>query len=126
MMSPNPPAIAPQTTIDEMVRNIFNKQHGRAVPVCREGHLVGIVTITDVKGIPQDRWASTPVEQIMTREPLYAVSPEDNLNTAMKLIAQHDINQVLIRREGQCAGLLSRADIIRHIQMSQELGLSRP
>ncbi|HEX9976753.1 MAG TPA: CBS domain-containing protein, partial [Dehalococcoidales bacterium] len=93
----------------------------RAVPVCQDNQPVGIVTITDVKGLPQEKWAETPVEQIMTRPPLYSVTPEDDLNTAMKLIAQHDLNQVLVLSQGQCAGLLSRADVIRYLQLSQEL-----
>jgi CBS domain-containing protein len=49
------------------------------------------------------------------------VTPEDDLNAAMKLIAHHDLNQVLVLSQGQCAGLLSRADIIRYLQLSQEL-----
>jgi CBS domain-containing protein len=61
----------------------------------------------------------------MTTSPLYTVGPEDNLNTAMQLIAHHDVNQVLIKDNDKCAGLLSRADIIRFIQMSHELGIPR-
>jgi Zn-dependent protease/CBS domain-containing protein len=125
LMSPNPEAIHPETTVEEMVSNIFRKHHGRAVPVCQDGQLVGIVTITDVKGVPQQKWAETPVKQIMTTSPLYTVSPEDNLNVVLALIAQHDINQVLIKEQGRCAGLLSRADIIRLLQMRQELGLPK-
>jgi Zn-dependent protease/CBS domain-containing protein len=125
LMNPDIVTIRPETTVEEMVMNIFRKQHGRAVPVCQDSRLVGIATITDVKKIPQDKWAVTPVKQMMTTGPLYTVSPEDNLNTALGLIAQHDINQVLIKEQDRCAGLLSRADIIHLIQMSQELGLPR-
>jgi Zn-dependent protease/CBS domain-containing protein len=117
--------ITPETTIQEMVTNIFQKQHGRAVPVCEGDKLAGIATITDVKKVPQERWATTPVRQIMTASPLYTVSPEDNLNAVMQLIAQHDINQVLINEQGKCAGTVGRADIIRFIQMRNELGMPR-
>jgi Zn-dependent protease/CBS domain-containing protein len=123
LMNPNTVTIEPETTVEEMVRNIFRKQHGRAVPVCHNGQLVGIATITDVKKVPQDKWAVTPVKQIMTSEPLYTVSPEENLNTAMMLIAKNDVNQVLISDQGKCGGLLSRADIIRLIQVNAELGI---
>jgi len=125
LMNPDIVTIRPETIVEEMVMNIFRKQHGRAVPVCQDGRLIGIATITDVKKIPQDKWASTPVKQMMTTGPLYTVSPEDNLNTALGLIAQHDINQVLIKEQDRCVGVLSRADIIHLIQMSQELGLPK-
>ncbi len=122
----NTTTISPETTVAEMVDNIFRRQHGRAVPVCRDGRLLGIVTITDVRGLPQEKWPTTPVADIMTREPLYTASPQDDLNTVMKLLAQHDINQVPIQQDGQCVGLLSRADIIRHIQFREELGVKKP
>jgi len=93
------------------------------VPVCQDDRLVGIVTLTDVKELAQTRWAQTPVAEIMTRQPLYHVIPDDDLNSAMRMIAQHDINQVLVLSEGRLVGLLNRADIIRHLQLSQDLGL---
>jgi Zn-dependent protease/CBS domain-containing protein len=114
-------SISPKTTVADVVQGIFQQRFRRAVPVCQDNRPVGIVTITDLKGLPQEKWAETPVEQIMTREPLYSVTPEDDLNAAMKLITQHDLNQVLVLSQGQCAGLLSRADIIRYLQLSQEL-----
>ena len=123
VMYPNPESISPATTVAELAWDIFRQRHRRAVPVCQDDRPVGIVTITDVKELPQDKWAETPVENIMTREPLYSVSPEDDLNSAMKLIAQHDLNQVLVLDQGKCVGLLGRADIIRHLQLGQELGI---
>jgi Zn-dependent protease/CBS domain-containing protein len=123
LMNPNITTIEPETTVEDMVNNIFRRQHGRAVPVCKDGRLIGIATITDVKKLTPDKWASTPIKQIMTSQPLYTVSPEDNLNTAMVLIAKNDVNQVLINDNGKCGGLLSRADIIRLIQVNRELGL---
>jgi Zn-dependent protease/CBS domain-containing protein len=124
LMNPDINTISPETTVDELVRDIFRKQQGRAVPVCKDKKLVGIVTITDVKKIPQDRWAETPVSRIMSVDPLYTVVPDDNLNVALVMIAKNDINQVLINDNGKCGGLLGRADIIRLIQMNHELGLN--
>jgi CBS domain-containing protein len=113
--------ISPQTTVAELVQGVFNQRYRRAVPVCQDNRTLGIVTISDVKGLPQEKWAVTPVEQIMTRSPLYSVSPDDDLSTAMKLIAQHDLNQVLVMDGDLCSGLLTRAEIIRYLQLSQEL-----
>ena len=125
LMNVDVPTISPETTVQEMVMGIFRKQHDRAVPVCKNNELIGIATITDVKKVPQEKWAVTPVREIMSGKTLQTVSPDDNLNTAMTLIAKNDINQVLIKDGGKCGGLLTRADIIRYIQMSQELGLSQ-
>jgi Zn-dependent protease len=115
--------VDPQTSVQELVQNIMRKQYGRAVPVCSNGNVLGIVTVTDIKGLPHDKWAETPVSEIMTRQPLYSVSPEDDISSALQLITKRDINQVLILQKDKCVGLLNRADIVRHIQLSQELDI---
>jgi len=122
VMNLNPETISPDISVEVVVWDIFRKHHGRAVPVCQNGKLVGIVTITDVKELSRDKWAETTVGKIMTQKPLYTVSPDDSLQAAMELIARHDINQVLINSQGECAGLISRADIINYLQFKQELG----
>ena len=123
IMDPNPETISPQTSVAEVVRDIFFQRRRRAAPVCQDDQIVGIVTLTDIKESAQQKWAQTPVAEIMTRQPLHSVTPEDGLTAAMKIMAQHDINQVLVLHQGRLVGLLSRADIIRHLQLSQELGL---
>jgi len=123
VMDPSPVAISPATSVWDLVRDTFRQYRRRAVPVSDGNQAVGIITFTDVRELPQERWAQTPVEEIMTRTPLYSVAPEDDLSSAMKLIAQHDINQVLVLKSGQLVGLLSRADIIQYLQLSQELGV---
>jgi len=125
VMTANAMLISPDTSVAELVSNVFRKQHGRAVPVCQNDKVVGIVTVTDVKELPQDKWAGTAVKEIMTSEPLYSVAPDDDLNIALRLITKHDINQVLVLRDKECAGLVSRSDILTHLQMSQELGLKQ-
>ncbi|GAJ08537.1 unnamed protein product [marine sediment metagenome] len=48
---------------------------------------------------------------------------DDDLNQALKLLVRHDLNQLLVLKEGQLVGFLNRADIIRYLQLSQELGM---
>jgi len=123
VMDQSPELVSPQTSVEEVVQGVFLQRRRRAAAVYQDDRLVGIVTITDVKGLPQQKWAQTPVREIMTREPLYSVGVDDDLNLALKLLAQHDLNQLLVLKEGQLVGFLNRADIIRYLQLSQELGV---
>ena len=125
VMDSNPQTISPETLVLDVVQDIFLRHGRRAVPVRQDDRLVGIVTPTDIKELPQQKWAQTPVSKIMTREPLYTVNTDDDLNSAFRLIAQHGLNQVLVLDEGRLAGLLSRADVIRQLQLSQELGIGK-
>ncbi|MBE0431601.1 MAG: site-2 protease family protein [Dehalococcoidia bacterium] len=125
VMVPNPATISPDTTVSTLVSNVFRRQLSRAVPICQNDRIVGIATVSDVKELPREKWDDTPVSEIMTRDPLYQVRPEDDLNAAMQLIAKHDVNQVLVKDDTGCAGLVTRADILNYLQLSQDLGLKQ-
>lgn len=122
VMAANPISISPDTTVASLVSNVFRRQVSRAVPVCQRDQTVGIATVTDVKELPREKWEDTPVSAIMTREPLHRVRPEDDLNTVMQLLTRHDVNQVLVMDDTRCAGIVTRADILNYLQLSQELG----
>ncbi|MFU8795943.1 MAG: CBS domain-containing protein [Dehalococcoidia bacterium] len=123
IMATDPTTISPDTSVADLVSSVFRRQLGRAVPVCKDDRIVGVVSVIDVKELPREKWDQTPVSEIMTREPLHVVSPEDDLNTALRLITKGDVNQVLVMDGGRCAGLINRADILNHLQLTQELGL---
>ncbi|MFC1918180.1 site-2 protease family protein [Chloroflexota bacterium] len=123
VLAPDKGCVSPELSVEDVVRDVFFRQQRRAVPVCRDNKLEGILTLTDVRELPQEKWAQAIVAEIMTKNPLFSVAPEDDLSTALHLIAQHDINQVLVLRQGQLEGIISRADIIRYLQVSKELGL---
>jgi Zn-dependent protease len=116
-------SVRPDTMIDYLVQTIFIQKRKRAVPVVDGDNLVGVVTISDIKGLPQEKWPITPVLQVMHRAPIHALKPEDDLNTAMKLIAQYDLNQVPVLNQGKLVGMLTRADVINYLQLSQELNI---
>lgn len=124
VMEPNPETISPTTSIERLVHDIFLQHGRRAAPVSQDDHVVGIVTLPDVRGVPQTEWAITPVARVMTKEPIYYVKPEDDLNSALKLLSEHSLNQLLVLKEGRLVGLINRADIIRYLQVYQELGIA--
>jgi Zn-dependent protease len=113
--------VRPDTTIDYLVQTIFVQKRKRAVPVVEGDSLVGVITISDIKALPPEKWSVTPVLQVMHREPIHTVKPEDDLNMAMKLMAQYDLNQIPVLNQGKLVGMLTRADVINYLQLSQEL-----
>ncbi len=126
VMDAEPETVKPSTSVDEMVRESFLRRGKRAAPVCDGDRLVGIVTLTDIREVPQERWPTTPVSEVMTREPLYSVAPTDDLASALNKLGENNLNQVLVTEDGKLVGMLSRADIIRFLRGIEELGLSSP
>jgi len=123
VMEMNTETISPHMSVAELVRDMFLLKRRRAVPVAEGDRIIGMVSISDVRALPQDAWATTSVERIMTREPLHAVKPDDDLNTAMQAIAQYDLNQVPVLNQGKLVGILTRANVINFLQLKRELGM---
>jgi CBS-domain-containing membrane protein len=60
---------------------------------------------------------------IMTAAPLKTVAPETELSAAIGLMAESGLHQLPVLLNGRLVGMLSRADIMRFLQLRQELQL---
>ena len=95
----------------------------RALPVVEDGRLIGIVSITDAKEVPSESWPTTPVGSIMTPAPLKTVAPSTDMREAIKLLGPGGLNQLPVVEGDQLVGMLTRADVLRFMQLRSELGL---
>ena len=93
-----------------------------ALPVVDElGRLVGIVSLTDARKLPQQAWPTTRVDQIMTPAPLTIVSPTDDVGGAIGLMAQKGVHQLPVVENGRVLGMLNREHVLRWIQLRHDL-----
>jgi Zn-dependent protease len=122
VMDPEPTMIAADATVEALVREWpFQRGHG-AVIVCDGRRPLGIVSFADVRGVPQELWAFTLVSEVMVRAPLVSVAPDFDLSAALRLLATHELNQVVVLRDGLLVGVVSRADVLRHLHNREEPG----
>lgn len=124
LMLPDPPTAGPDLPVQRFISEYVLQRGLRALPVVAGGRVVGVVSITDVKEVPAERWGALAIGEIMTGDKLASVRPSDELALALRLLAERDLNQLLVMDEGQLLGLLSRSSIIRYLQLRQELGAS--
>ena len=122
VMNDKPEIIEPGAPIEKLVNEIYVRRGLRSAPVVEDGRLQGIVTLADIKKIPMAEWRNTSVSSVMTRQPLKTVKPEDNMSTAVQLMAEHGLDQLPVVVDDRILGMLGRADIIRYVQVHHELG----
>jgi Zn-dependent protease/CBS domain-containing protein len=126
MMNPNPLVVQPDVDLQTLVDHYVLEKNVRALPVVVNDELVGVVTLSDVRHIPRELWSQTRVEQVMTRaEELKTIQPADDLDAAVRQLASEDINQLPVVEQHHLVGLLSRSQVIRFLQLRDELGMGR-
>ena len=112
-------------TVHEFVFEHVVRRGERALLVSEAGELVGIVTITDAKHVPQELWGATAVRRIMTPVPLKTLPAEADLAAALEMMVEGTLNQVPVLDAARVVGMLRRSDVLRFLQLRDELHIAR-
>lgn len=124
VMTPVPASVSPTTTIQQLVNGYFLPLGLRAVPVVADEQLVGLITLREVRQVPQERWAQTPVSSSMIpASRLHVVSPQQSLSDVLPMMVNQDINQMPVVENGRLVGMISREAIVRYLEVRRNLGL---
>jgi Zn-dependent protease/CBS domain-containing protein len=123
VMNAHPPVAPAELSVEEFVFEYVLRQGQRAVLIVEDDSLIGLLTISDVKKLPQEQWRGTRVHAIMTPLPLKTLSPTAELRQALQLLAEQELNQAPVVHGGRLVGLLSRSDVMRYLQLRDALGI---
>jgi len=126
VMNPKPTTVPATISLQQLVDAYFLPGGLRYALVMQADHLVGLMTLSDIRHTPREQWRQTPVGHAMTPlERLHVVSPQQNIKEVVPLMVAQDVNQLAVVQEGRLVGVLSREDIMRSLQIRQDLGLDK-
>jgi Zn-dependent protease/CBS domain-containing protein len=98
--------------------------HGRRCFLVDQGdHVVGLLTLHNLKEIPRPSWGTTTAAQAMIPvDRLSSIDPNAELWTAMEKMGRDGINQMPVMLGNKLVGMLSRGDIVKYLQTLQQVG----
>ncbi len=114
VMTQNPTSCDPAATAVEAAKVMASEDVG-SVPVVKDGRLVGIVTDRDlvVRVLAEGRDPnSTTVGEIASSD-LETVSPDDDLDTALRKMASSKVRRLPVVEGDQLVGVVAQADVAR-------------
>ncbi|HJW22203.1 MAG TPA: site-2 protease family protein [Candidatus Limnocylindrales bacterium] len=84
-----------------------------AVPVVEDDLVVGLVGVRQVRGVRQNRWPTTRVEDVMVQPPrLVLLKPEDDLAASVAAIGRAVVDGLpVVDAGGRLVGLLTRTGL---------------
>lgn len=131
--------VKPSNTIKELIEVLTSNRIGGVPVVDDRGHLVGMVSdgnvlrylspkpigfaglvyiLEDVEydEVLQEK-LNTPVKQIMTKRSIISVSPDEDFERTLQLLARHRYKKLpVVNGVGRVIGVLSRGDLIYNLQ----------
>ena len=112
-MTSDPRGVESSTSVAEAARLLKDVDVG-SLPIVDEGRLVGMVTDRDIvtRVVAEGKdVGSTTVGEIASKE-LVTVDPQQNLDEALRLMAQHQIRRLpVVEEDGRLVGILAQADV---------------
>ncbi|MBI3854840.1 MAG: site-2 protease family protein [Planctomycetes bacterium] len=111
--------------VSDAVEEWVLRKGRRALLVCEEGRLLGLVTLHEIKKVPREDWSLRPVGRIMIpSERLETVVPDQSLLLAFQRMNEHSVSQLPVLGEGGAlAGVVGREDVLRLLGVHTEMGM---
>lgn len=126
VMNKTPATVPANISLQKLVNEYFLPQGLRSALVMQGDQLGGLITLSDIRTVPQDEWSQTLVGFVMVpREKLHTISPQQDLNDVLPLITAQDVNQLPVLDNNQLVGVLTRDAILRYIEIHRSLGMER-
>jgi Zn-dependent protease/predicted transcriptional regulator len=114
--------VFPDWTLDQLVDVMFKTKHmGYPVQQNHTSPVLGVITFSDLRRIPESERDTTRVKDVMTGD-VIAIEPDADAFDAFKLIMSNNVGRLIVIDQGKIVGIVSRTDLIRSIQFRGAYG----
>lgn len=119
IMSTELNTVTPDTSVRELMKKIYDVQH-TGFPVVHQDRLVGLVTMSDLKKIPESEMDQKRVAHIMTRE-VRTVEPCDDVSEVWNNMLRNGVGRFPVMDDGELVGMVTRSDVMQAHKILSEL-----
>jgi len=111
-MTTSPATATPAQSLAEAAR-LMKQQDVGSVPVVDGSRLVGVLTDRDivVRAVAEGGDPQTVQVGDVASHNVVTVRPDDDLDDALRLMAQHQIRRLAVVEDGQLVGVVAQADV---------------
>jgi Zn-dependent protease/CBS domain-containing protein len=121
-MTKNPISVSPDLTIQEFVDDYVYQSYHHLYPVTEKEHLVGYISLKEVKTIPPETWKKILIKEVMVPSSEFkTISPEMSALEALDLMHQTHLPVLLVVKGKQLMGILTSQDLFKLISIKLEL-----
>jgi CBS domain-containing protein len=114
IMTPDPVAVSPDTTVAEAARLMSEADTGNVVVVDGQD-LVGIVTDRDIttKVVARGRNLATPVRHVCGEQTLVTLTPDATIDAAAQVMREQALRRLPVVEDRRVVGIVSIGDLAR-------------
>lgn len=121
LMTRAPETVPASLSLRDLVSSRFLHRRFQGYPVTDpEGHAAGIVTLHQVRDVPEAEWDRRTVADVMTPADALVVRPEDSMITVLERMQTSPAHRVLVTRDGVVEGIVTPSDVAGWLKRARE------
>ena len=121
-MTKDPISVPPDIPIQQFVDNFVYDSYHHLYPVTEKDHLLGYISLREIKQIPLEQWKKILVQEVMVPSSAFkTVSPDTSALEALDLINQTEMPILLVVKNKHLVGILTSQDLFKLISIKLEL-----
>ena len=115
-------SVSPEVPVQRLLTEYFLRHGYHGFPVVRAGQVLGVVSLDDVRAVPEEARYTTTVEQVMQPvSSLTTISPQTSLNDALKKMMQHSLGRLLVMQGDTLLGMITKTGLLRFLEVKRLL-----
>lgn len=121
-MEQEPVTVPPHISVEDLVEDYVYRHHFKMFPVVSNGRLEGCVTTRQIKELPREEWANTPVRQLASAcSAENSIAPDADAMQALSTMSQSRASRLLVVEGDRLRGVLALKDLLDFFSMKIEL-----
>jgi CBS domain-containing protein len=119
-------SVTPETTMIDTLKLLAKKDVG-ALPVTKEGKMVGIVSERDfVRSIAKtgQLLLYSAVEHYMVHD-VFSITPDQSIEQCMQIMTEKHIRHLPVMENGELIGIISIGDVVREMISNKEFTINQ-
>ena len=108
--------------LSRVITDYFLRFGYRGFPVVQNDNVVGVISLADVKKVPEQMRANKRAEEVMIpRGSNIEIGPEASLAEALKKMNQEEIGRLLVIENHKMIGMITRTGLLRRLEFTRAL-----
>ncbi len=121
-MQAAPITVPASASVRDLVENYVYRYQHKVFPVVNDGHLVGCVSLNQLKTIPRDQWESRTAQSLAVPcSDENTVAPDSQAAQAFSTMRQKQLNRLLVVEQQRLVGIITLPDLLNFLSLKTEL-----
>jgi Zn-dependent protease len=121
-MNPNPISVPPSLTLGQLVEDYIYKYHFKMFPVVESDRLIGCISVSQIKQIPQEKWREVTVGELAQQcSPENSIPPQTDALKALSLMNRTGNSRLMVVDNGKLIGVIALKDLLKFFSLKLDL-----